>query len=176
MRYNSVPAAKERPQHVGQGKREELEGNPDAPVFRCFLGTHARRVVMMVKALLNLLAIAGCITGFVASVAAAWACLNWVLGPLDRAAKNRQFPIQFGLADLLCLFVLIQLPVGILHWTLADVLQKESSLSTSCSASLPAWCGGFAGGLCRGRAFMWFGSVAPSLRSLCPLHTSAASA
>ena len=47
---------------------------------------------------------------------ALWASLQWVLGPLDRAAKNRQFPIQFGLADLLCLFVLVQLPVGIVHW------------------------------------------------------------
>jgi hypothetical protein len=49
-----------------------------------------------------------------------WYCLNWALGPLDRAAKNRQFPIQFGLADLLCLFVLVQLPVGILHWATRD--------------------------------------------------------
>jgi hypothetical protein len=52
------------------------------------------------------------------------ACLNWVLGPLDRAAKNRWYPIQFGLADLLCLFVLIQLPVGLMHWTLHDMLGK----------------------------------------------------
>jgi hypothetical protein len=51
---------------------------------------------------------------------AALGSLNWVLGPLDRAAKNRQFPIQFSLADLLCLFVLVQLPLGavhsVLHW------------------------------------------------------------
>ena len=70
--------------------------------------------------------------GFVASLAAiiavgaaiffaARSCLNWVLGPLDRAAKNRQFPIQFGLADLLCLFVLIQLSIGFMHWTLENV-------------------------------------------------------
>ena len=43
-------------------------------------------------------------------------CLYWVLGPLDRAAKNRRFAMQFSLADLLCLFVLVQLPVGLLHW------------------------------------------------------------
>ena len=48
-------------------------------------------------------------------IATAWALLNSALGALDRAAKNRQFPIQFGLADLLCLFVLIQLPVGVIH-------------------------------------------------------------
>jgi len=55
---------------------------------------------------------------------AAWACLNWVLGPLDRAARNRQFPIQFGLADLLCLFVQVQLPVGSVHWALHNGLQE----------------------------------------------------
>jgi hypothetical protein len=47
---------------------------------------------------------------------AIWASLSWVLGPLNRAAENREFPIQFGLADLLCLFVLVQLPVGVVHW------------------------------------------------------------
>jgi hypothetical protein len=51
---------------------------------------------------------------------AAWACLNWVLGPLDRAAKNRRYPIQFALADLLCLFVLIQLPIGLIHWAVQN--------------------------------------------------------
>jgi hypothetical protein len=47
---------------------------------------------------------------------AIWASLSWVLGPLNRAAENRDFPIQYSLADLLCLFVLVQLPVGIVHW------------------------------------------------------------
>ncbi len=46
---------------------------------------------------------------------AALGCLNWVLRPLDRAAKNRPFAIQFSLADLLCLFVLVQLPLGVVH-------------------------------------------------------------
>jgi hypothetical protein len=78
----------------------------------------------MMEGLLGLLAGAGCVAISAGGRAAAWACLNWVLGPLDRAAKNRQFPIQFGLADLLCLFVLIQLPVGILNWTLADDLKQ----------------------------------------------------
>jgi hypothetical protein len=72
----------------------------------------------------SLLALIGGLATLVGGGAAVWASLNWVLGPLDRAAKNRQSPIQFGLADLLCLFVLIQLPVGILHWTLADVLRE----------------------------------------------------
>ena len=46
----------------------------------------------------------------------AWLAINWVLGPLDRAAKNRRYPIQFTLADFLCLFVQIQL---LLAWPAA---------------------------------------------------------
>jgi hypothetical protein len=37
---------------------------------------------------------------------------RWVLGPLDRAAKNHQHPRQFTLADFLCLFVQIQLTLA----------------------------------------------------------------
>jgi hypothetical protein len=91
------------------------------------LTSSSRRVicnVAMIVTLLGLLALAGCIALVALPVVAPLLCLAWVLGPLDRAAKNRQFPIQFGLADLLCLFVLIQLPVGILHWTLADDLKQ----------------------------------------------------
>jgi hypothetical protein len=40
--------------------------------------------------------------------------LNWVLGPLDRAAKNRRYRVQFSLADFLCLFVEVQLALGVL--------------------------------------------------------------
>jgi hypothetical protein len=39
----------------------------------------------------------------------AWLAARWMLGPLDRAAKNREYPIQFSLADFLCLFVQVQL-------------------------------------------------------------------
>ncbi len=38
--------------------------------------------------------------------------INRVLGPLDRAAKNRRYPVQFSLADFLCLFVEVQLALG----------------------------------------------------------------
>jgi hypothetical protein len=51
--------------------------------------------------------------GFIASVVGC--CFAWTLGPLDRAAKDRRYPIQFSLADLLCLFVLVQLPIGAVH-------------------------------------------------------------
>jgi hypothetical protein len=39
-------------------------------------------------------------------------CAVWVLGPLDQAAKKRRHPVQFSLADLLCLFILVDLPMG----------------------------------------------------------------
>ena len=53
---------------------------------------------------------------FAACIFVAGACIHWVLGPLNRTAKDRQLSVQFGLADLLCLFVLVQLPVGVVHW------------------------------------------------------------
>ena len=104
--------------------REETWQND--PVF-ISLSSSTKRLILnvaIVVALLALLALAGCIALLALPVVAPLVCLIWVLGPLDRAAKNRQFPIQFGLADLLCLFVLIQLPIGILHWTLADDLKQ----------------------------------------------------
>jgi hypothetical protein len=55
--------------------------------------------------------------------AGAWLAAIWVLGPLDRAAKNRRYPIQFSLADLLCLFVQVQLALAgpsLLFRTMAD--------------------------------------------------------
>jgi hypothetical protein len=44
-----------------------------------------------------------------------WLGIAWVVGPLDRAAKNRRYPVQFSLADFFCLFVLVQLPLGTLR-------------------------------------------------------------
>ncbi|MEN6449971.1 MAG: hypothetical protein ABFC96_05740 [Thermoguttaceae bacterium] len=58
------------------------------------------------------------VTIFIVMLVTPVACLRWVLGPLDRAAKDHQFPVQFSLADLLCLFVLVQLPLGGLHFAL----------------------------------------------------------
>jgi hypothetical protein len=49
-------------------------------------------------------------------IIAIWATLGWILGPLNRAAGDRQYPTQYGLADLLCLFVLVQLPIGSVRW------------------------------------------------------------
>jgi hypothetical protein len=44
--------------------------------------------------------------------------LGSVLKPLRNAAENRKAPIQFTLADLLSLFVPIQLQLGIYHWVM----------------------------------------------------------
>ena len=54
----------------------------------------------------------GCLVGLAmlaAMASAVWGCYRWVLGPLDRAAKSRQYPAQFSLADLLSLFVLARI-------------------------------------------------------------------
>lgn len=66
--------------------------------------------------LLRVLTLFGVIAGISSAIASGVVSIVWVLGPLDRAAKNRRAPIQFGLADMLCLFVLIQLPIGGIHW------------------------------------------------------------
>lgn len=55
---------------------------------------------------------------------AVWAILNWILGPLNRAANNRQYPIQYSLADLLFLFVLVQFPIGLIRW-MASATQMD---------------------------------------------------
>ena len=52
------------------------------------------------------------VTCAAASVFGAGLAAKWVLGPLDSAAKNRRHPIQFSLADFLCLFVQVQLSLG----------------------------------------------------------------
>jgi hypothetical protein len=77
-------------------------------------------------ALTRILAAWACFVAIGAMFALPWGCLYWVLGPIDRAAKNRQYPPQFSLADLLSLFVLVQLPVGIVHWA----VQGSESLAT----------------------------------------------
>jgi hypothetical protein len=45
---------------------------------------------------------------------------RWVFGPLRRAAVERDYRVQFTLADVLCLFVAAQLALGTLHWETRD--------------------------------------------------------
>jgi hypothetical protein len=44
-------------------------------------------------------------------LAAVYLLGRWVLGPIDRAAKARRAPVRFSIADFLCLFVAVQLPL-----------------------------------------------------------------
>lgn len=37
---------------------------------------------------------------------------RWILGPIDRAARAREAPVQYSIADFLCLFVIIQIPLA----------------------------------------------------------------
>lgn len=43
---------------------------------------------------------------------------RWMLGPLDDAARNRRYPVQFTLSDFLTLVFLLQIPLGIVHSTM----------------------------------------------------------
>ena len=45
---------------------------------------------------------------------------GWTLRPLDQAAKNSTRRPQFTLVDFFCLFILIQLPTGLIHGWLPD--------------------------------------------------------
>jgi hypothetical protein len=58
--------------------------------------------------MIALVVVAGLIWLFLAVPFSIW----WVVGPIDRAARSRQFPRQFNLADFLCLFFLLQLPLA----------------------------------------------------------------
>ena len=40
---------------------------------------------------------------------------RWILGPLDRAARNRRHPVQFTMLDFFSLLFLLQLPLGVVH-------------------------------------------------------------
>ncbi|NUQ65694.1 MAG: hypothetical protein HUU20_24755 [Pirellulales bacterium] len=44
----------------------------------------------------------------------------WVLHPIDRAAREFRAPMQFTLVDFLCLFLLVQLPMALIHGFLND--------------------------------------------------------
>lgn len=39
----------------------------------------------------------------------------WVFHPVERAARKRELPPQYSIADFLCLFFLIQLPMALVH-------------------------------------------------------------
>jgi hypothetical protein len=83
--------------------------------------------------------------GVVALVVSALAFGAWVVVPVDRAAKGRRHPPQFSLFDFLCLFILIQLPTGLIHG-----LMEADEQETIWILTLYGW------GACGG---MWWMSV-----------------
>ncbi len=40
---------------------------------------------------------------------------RWVLRPIDEAGKRLKLPMQFTLADFLCLFFILQMPMAFIH-------------------------------------------------------------
>jgi hypothetical protein len=65
------------------------------------------------------LAVVGVIAG---AYAAIYWMGRWILGPIDRAAKAVRAPVRFSIADFLCLFVAVQLPL-----TLAARLRSKET-------------------------------------------------
>ena len=51
-------------------------------------------------------------------------CARWTMGPLERAAANSKAKVHCTIADILCLFVQIQLLLATFHggWTMSGVL------------------------------------------------------
>ena len=58
---------------------------------------------------------AGSIAILIGLVAGAVAS-RWVMRPLERAAEERDCRVQFTLADILCLFLAMQLALGAFYW------------------------------------------------------------
>jgi hypothetical protein len=69
----------------------------------------------------------------------------WVLGPLERAARTRRGAIQFSLADFLCLFVLVQLPLGAVHGLTSHASERSAVLGFDLLAAGIAVVGWLAG-------------------------------
>jgi hypothetical protein len=57
-----------------------------------------------------------CLPAFFGFVGIASLVGGWLWEPLDRAAKDRNCPPQFTLADIFCLFLWLQLALGAVHW------------------------------------------------------------
>jgi len=62
---------------------------------------------------------------------------RWVLRPLDEAAKGRAHPMQFTIADFLCLFVLLQVSTAMVYWGLGP--PTRATISAMWCIGLFAW-------------------------------------
>ena len=58
----------------------------------------------------------GGLIAFLIGMVAAAVAGRWVIGPLHRAAEERDYRIQFTVADVLCLFFAMQLVLGMVGW------------------------------------------------------------
>jgi hypothetical protein len=74
---------------------------------------------------------------------AAMVTSRWVFGPLDLAAEERDCPTQFMLADVLCVFVLVQFALGVVHWEARDTSFRDliiADVALSLLVALGWWC------------------------------------
>jgi len=95
-----------------------------------------------------------CISVLLLIVAAACGVVaNWVFGPIVRAGKERRLPPQYSITDFLCLFLLIQLPMALIH----GYLQPAQSGFLPGGATGVVWLlDGYAWLAC---GALWWGSV-----------------
>jgi hypothetical protein len=59
---------------------------------------------------------------------------KWILGPIDRAARERRAPVRFAISDFLCLFVVVQLPL-----TLISRSRSEDTEALFWAFTILAW-------------------------------------
>jgi hypothetical protein len=62
-----------------------------------------------------MLAVFGVCLGLIACFGPVVFIARWILTPIDRAAKSRQAPARFSIADFLCLFIIIQVPLAAIN-------------------------------------------------------------
>ena len=73
-------------------------------------------------------------------VAAPVGIARWVLRPLDEAARRSRMRLQFTVLDFLCLFVLVQVPMALIHgisrYTPTIVIALADAFSWLCVGSM----------------------------------------
>jgi hypothetical protein len=66
-------------------------------------------------------------------IGAGVAIVKWILDPLEVASRQHRRPTQFTIADFLCLFFLLQLPVAAIH-ALPDGIPRDVKAIFDCVA------------------------------------------
>lgn len=52
----------------------------------------------------------------------------WIVWPIERIARQRNKPVRYSIADFLCLFVAIQVPLGIITWYSSNLVYVDDEI------------------------------------------------